>query len=133
MPDYYLPDTICVVSEMPLNENGKVDLKQLWANVQKGENGRLEEEFLFTELEKSIGQIWKEVLKYKNKFLRNDDFFQCGGDSLRAVEVVSRINKNYPNVKLEMKDLFLNSTIKTLSTEIEQRLVESSLLDEGAI
>ncbi|MBQ7231739.1 MAG: amino acid adenylation domain-containing protein [Bacillales bacterium] len=133
MPDYYLPDTICVVSEMPLNENGKVDLKQLWANLQKGENGRLEEEFLFTELEKSIGQIWKEVLKYKNKFLRNDDFFQCGGDSLRAVEVVSRINKNYPNVKLEMKDLFLNSTIKTLSTEIEQRLVESSLLDEGAI
>lgn len=132
IPKYYLPDVICIVDDMPLNKNGKIDLKQLWTKVQKRDTVT-REDYHLTDLEKSIGIIWKNVLKYKNDFSRNDDFFHCGGDSLRAVEVISQINKSYPNVELEIKDIFLNSTIKSLSTEIENRLVESSLLDEGTI
>ncbi len=133
VPDYYLPDMICQVSEMPLNKNGKIDLKQLWKEIKVKAEKLAKTEILASDCEKTIGMIWSKVLHHKGEFLRSDDFFQCGGDSLCAVEVVGQLNNTYHDLGLEIKDLFHNSTIKKLSREIEKRLEARTMLDEGVI
>ena len=133
VPDYYLPDMICQVAEMPLNKNGKIDLKQLWKEIKDKTEKLAKTEILVTDIEKTIGKIWSKILHHKGDFLKTDDFFQCGGDSLCAVEVVSQLNNTYQDLGLEIKDLFHNSTIHKLNIEIEKRLEARTLLDEGVI
>ena len=42
-------------------------------------------------MEKAIAEVWKEVLGLKT-LSRNDDFFEKGGDSLKAMAVVNELN-----------------------------------------
>ncbi len=63
-----------------------------------------ENRFLFT--------TWSELLGH-SKFNENDDFFQVGGNSLKAVQLVSRISTQF-SVAIQLIDVFLNPTISEL-------------------
>ncbi|MEN6316858.1 MAG: amino acid adenylation domain-containing protein [Clostridiaceae bacterium] len=52
-----------------------------------------------------------------NKVGINDDFFEIGGDSLRAVILISRIKKEF-GVELTLKDIFKFNTISKLAEKI---------------
>ncbi|MCY9549596.1 non-ribosomal peptide synthetase [Lysinibacillus xylanilyticus] len=114
LPDYMIPTYYHVMDKLPMNSNGKVDRHAL------PEVKVLLEEFPsdyeVNEIEERILSVWEEVLKVENINL-NLNFFESGGDSLRLLEVFSKVDVMYPGI-LKVADLFSYPTIKTLGQYI---------------
>ena len=73
-----------------------------------------------------IAAIWERFLGTK-EISRDDDFFMCGGDSLKAVKIISELNatEGLPN-DLAIQTLFALPTVALLAEQIEKLV---SLLD----
>lgn len=112
-----------------LSVNGKVDRKAL-RKILGGYQGQISEEKKKEapqgELEVKIAAIWERVLGTK-EISRDDDFFMCGGDSLKAVKIISELNatEGLPN-DLAIQTLFALPTVALLAEQIEKLV---SLLD----
>ncbi|WP_375452849.1 beta-ketoacyl synthase N-terminal-like domain-containing protein [uncultured Nostoc sp.] len=75
------------------------------------------------ELEKQIVEIWQEVLAITEVGIY-DNFYELGGDSLIATQLVSRLRAKFP-VELPLRDLLLQAMIPAKQAEmIEQLLFE---------
>ncbi|MBW4431898.1 MAG: acyltransferase domain-containing protein [Pelatocladus maniniholoensis HA4357-MV3] len=75
------------------------------------------------ELQKQITEIWQEVLGIAEVGIY-DNFYEFGGDSLIATQLVSRLRAKFP-VDLPLRDLLLEAMIPAKQAEmIEQLLVE---------
>ncbi|MFT7036634.1 MAG: polyketide synthase PksJ, partial [Cyclobacteriaceae bacterium] len=71
-------------------------------------------------------QVWKKVLN--NEDIKNtSNFFELGGNSLKAIQIITRVGEGF-GVDLELKDLFINPTIKGLSKLFKRRSVGSNML-----
>ncbi|MFP3803027.1 phosphopantetheine-binding protein, partial [Paraburkholderia sp. SIMBA_027] len=70
------------------------------------------------EVESILVKIWKGILNIENLGI-NHHFFVSGGDSIKALQIVSRLSRF--NLKLEVKDLFANPTIKKLSKYVKKQ------------
>ncbi|MBC7828705.1 MAG: AMP-binding protein, partial [Chitinophagaceae bacterium] len=71
------------------------------------------------ETEKGLFAIWAGLLGHEN-FGTNDDFFQVGGNSLKGVQVVSRISKLFL-VNIQLTDIFLHPTVSALAVFIKEQ------------
>ncbi len=69
-----------------------------------------------TNMETDLYAIWKSVLGHDN-FGINENFFKTGGNSLKAVQLVSRIATQF-SIDINLTDVFLKPTIKELATLI---------------
>jgi acyl carrier protein len=69
----------------------------------------------------SLSKIWAEVLGIKRVGIK-DNFFACGGDSLKATQVVSRIGKIY-QVIVPLKAIFKGPTVADQALLIEEMLL----------
>ncbi len=79
-------------------------------------------EFETNELDEVLASIWKEILGI-NEIKKDVSFFELGGNSLLALQLISRINKLYEiNVRVSM--IFENLTIEDQATMIEESLIE---------
>jgi amino acid adenylation domain-containing protein len=119
LPDYMIPSYFIHLDKFPLNQNGKLDR----LNLPKPKEKDLDKNKYIapkTEIEKKIAKIWQEVLKVK-KISRNDNFFNIGGYSLRAIQVLSRINSQF-KIDLRLKKIFTSSTIYEISEDIEKEV-----------
>jgi len=116
LPEYMIPSGFVLLSQLPLTPNGKVDRKALpiadVASIVSTEYVAPE-----TETQKALAQIWAEVLG-REKVGINDNFFDLGGHSLMATQVVSRVQQVF-NVELPVSGLFENPTIKQLGAELD--------------
>lgn len=112
LPDYMIPSAIQQIDEIPLNINGKVDRKQL-AEKEIAFSSGTEYVAPVGEIEQSLSEMWKELLKLE-KVGVSDNFFEIGGHSLLATQVVSRVNRKF-QVSVELKQLFNAPTIAELS------------------
>ncbi|MBR8839549.1 MAG: acyltransferase domain-containing protein [Stigonema ocellatum SAG 48.90 = DSM 106950] len=75
------------------------------------------------ELEKQIAEIWQEVLGIAQVGIY-DNFYELGGDSLIATQLVSRLRAKFP-VELPVRDLLLQAMIPAKQAEmLEQLLLE---------
>jgi surfactin family lipopeptide synthetase A len=119
LPPYMIPEQFIQLASLPLNSNGKVDVKAL----PEPENVRPESEEPFVEprdaLESLIASIWQDVFGIDRVGV-NDSFFVLGGDSLLAVQVLSRLRR-IANVNLSFVDLFNALTVAELARSIRQR------------
>lgn len=125
-----IPENIVALDAMPLNNNGKIDNKVLlsFENTYSCFKEPLE-----GEIQKDIAKIWERVLKSEKSIVNDMDFFHNGGDSLKAVEVILSLNKNYKDIGFEIKDIFLNPTIKKLSKYVADKIKEMDFIDKGVI
>jgi amino acid adenylation domain-containing protein len=92
LPDYMVPSVYVELDALPVNVNQKVDRlalagpppseRVLASDYQAPRTGR----------ERELTRIWQEVLGIPRLGVR-DDFFASGGDSLRALTLVTRINQ----------------------------------------
>jgi fengycin family lipopeptide synthetase D len=107
LPDYMIPSYIILLAEMPLNQNGKIHRKAL-----------PEPEFSVSsqfytapgnEIEKKLAEMWKKLLKVE-KIGIHDSFFDIGGHSLKALQLVNAIKKEF-NTSVNINDIFLFPTI----------------------
>lgn len=71
------------------------------------------------EIEQKIADIWQELLGIKQVGI-HDNFFQLGGDSLIAVQFLSRLRKTF-SIKLTVASLFESPTIAEIAPKLEKQ------------
>ena len=118
LPDYMIPSYFITLDALPLTPNGKIDRKVL----PKPDPGLLKStnEFVAPDnpLEELVVSIWQDVLNQKRIGV-HDNFFQLGGHSLIATQVVSRI-RQATDTEVSLKALFESPTIAGLVEHIQQ-------------
>jgi acyl carrier protein len=79
-----------------------------------------------------LAEIWCEVLGLEKVGI-DENFFEIGGHSLRAIQVISRV-REIIQVELSMRDFFESPTIEALAGIIADALVReiSALSEEEA-
>ncbi|MEO0509782.1 MAG: amino acid adenylation domain-containing protein [Verrucomicrobiota bacterium] len=107
LPEQMVPGLIHPVKRIPLNPNGKADIKQLLDNLSNGtETGFAEAQ---TDLERTLQDIWKETLEVDTVGI-HDNFFETGGHSLLAVKLLATIEERL-EAQLSLQEVLSNTTI----------------------
>jgi aryl carrier-like protein len=113
LPEYMIPTVFVELGAMPLSPNGKVDRKALPApDLQRPEQ---EQSFVppRNRAEEVLARIWAEVLRLDQVGMR-DNFFALGGDSILAIQVISKAQRE--GLGLSVRQLFLHQTIAALAS-----------------
>ena len=116
LPEYMIPTYYVGVEEMPLTSGGKIDRKAL-PKPEFIVNSGVEYCSPRTELELKMADMWKDVLGVQ-KISIDDNFFDIGGNSLKAVILLSRIHKEF-DVKILLSDIFKTPTIREISSLVK--------------
>ncbi|MGC5773689.1 amino acid adenylation domain-containing protein [Paenibacillus pabuli] len=122
LPAYMLPSAYVFLDHMPLNENGKVNFKALPDPVMEVKPFG-EDSTPINEIEEVMLRVWEETLGVQG-IGTNHNFFECGGDSIKALQVSSRLTAY--SLRMEMRDLFKHPTIRELSRYVQTLTVKTS-------
>lgn len=122
LPDYMVPSQFVSLAELPLTVNGKVDRRAL--PDPESESALSDEEFVGprSPAEGMLARIWSDVLRTPRVGI-HDSFFELGGESILAIKLISRINKDF-DIELPVRALFEQPTIAALATLIVQHQAE---------
>lgn len=125
LPEYMVPGKILVMDQLPLSANGKVDrkvLKSILEDHQSHITDKKIKEAPQGDTEKKVAAVWERVLGIKD-ISRDDDFFMCGGDSLKAVKIISELNTTdgFPN-DLAIQKLLASPTVALLAKQIDETI-----------
>jgi aspartate racemase len=128
LPDYMVPATYVLLTEIPLTPNGKVDRKALPSPDASPSTDSRTYMPPRTSTEKQLVTIWEEVLR-RNPIGVNDNFFDLGGHSLLAVTLFRQIEREFSR-RLPLASLFQNPTIRQLANllKTEQSTLWNSLV-----
>lgn len=113
LPDYMVPTAFCWMPSFPINANGKIDRKKLLKpDLQK-------EEFIPPETpeQKLIHNHMCKILDL-NQISIKSNFFHIGGNSLKAVVLVSRLQEKF---EIKVSDVFLHKTIEKLAGHLSPK------------
>jgi tyrocidine synthetase-3 len=110
LPGYMMPAHLIVLDSFPLNANGKIDRKALPRPSVAAARGRLS---LESETERTLAEIWKEVLGAP-EVGATDDFFDIGGHSLKVTKVVAAIQRRL-GMTVPIAAVFRRSTVRELA------------------
>lgn len=120
LPDYMIPSYFVQMDKLPLTPNGKTNRKALpIPDSYSVVSTEYEEASNVTE--EKLVQIWKSLLAVQDVGI-NDNFFDLGGYSLKAVMLSSQIYKEF-HVELPIHIIFKVSTIKELALCIDNNNV----------
>ncbi|MEI2275849.1 amino acid adenylation domain-containing protein [Sphingobacterium sp. ML3W] len=112
VPSYMVPSRYVELSELPLTPNGKVDRKSL-PDPEEGVLGTGTEYVgARNAVESLLVSIWEEVLGRSGIGI-HDNFFILGGDSIKSIQVVSRLRQG--GYGLGIQDILRFPTIFSLS------------------
>ncbi|WP_230684381.1 amino acid adenylation domain-containing protein [Burkholderia cepacia] len=115
LPDYMVPSDIVLIAEFPLNANGKLDRPALLAMEPAAAPDAPSPDATPVQLE--LLRIWRDVLDNPAVDLAGR-FFDYGGDSLQAMQLVSRIWGSF-SVEIGIDAIFELQTIGAVSDLIE--------------
>ncbi len=122
LPSYMIPSYMIELDQMPTNTNGKVDRKQIAKIIEPQLTGEADEletnEQHHNETEIKVKAIFEEILK-KASLKLTSNFFQLGGDSIKAIRLINSLNKEFM-IALEVKDVYLKQDISTLSALVSE-------------
>jgi FkbM family methyltransferase len=118
LPDYMVPSRFYMVDQFPLTDNGKVDMKKLFAMDSMSTDKTVAHEGPMNSIEEALLAVWKEVLG-REDIGTTDNFFEIGGHSLKAIQVISHVAKQL-NTKLELGAIFSKPTIRELAVELQR-------------
>ncbi|MGZ4122551.1 MAG: amino acid adenylation domain-containing protein, partial [Tumebacillaceae bacterium] len=116
LPSYMVPTFIVRLDSMPHTPNGKTDRKAL---PKPDGFGLVTEEYVAPQRETEIklAALWQDVLGVERVGL-HDNFFDLGGHSLKAVQLISKLAKHM-EVELALTDLFNYPTLQELAQQID--------------
>ncbi|WP_437723824.1 amino acid adenylation domain-containing protein [Sorangium sp. So ce861] len=114
VPDYMLPAQFAVLEQLPLTPNGKVDREALAAmdSIESSAPYAAPR----TRREAELAEIWRDLLGVTRVGVR-DNFFEIGGDSIIAIQVVSRARR--AGITLRPSDIFQHQTLEALALHAE--------------
>ncbi len=114
LPEYMIPGEIIEIEKIPLTINGKLD-RQALMELKKSVGE--EKELPRTEVEAKLLAIWEEVLGRELGIA--DNFFAHGGQSIKATQLIARINQRM-NVELSLMEVFMRPTVAEMAAVIEE-------------
>lgn len=120
LPKYMVPNIIKIIDKIPLTKNGKADRQKLSEIALKSLEKKANTFILPSgKTEIQIHEIWKMAFN-REEISVTDDFFEIGGHSLIAVQVMGGI-KNRFKTNLPLSALISNPSIRQLSDLIESK------------
>jgi acyl-CoA synthetase (AMP-forming)/AMP-acid ligase II/acyl carrier protein len=113
------PSQVILVDQIPKGPTGKLQRIGLYEKLAV----HMKVPFIAPRnpLEENLVRIWREVLKLEQVGIQ-DNFFMLGGDSLLAIQIVSRIRTVF-QVEPELSILFREPTIAELAATIQELIL----------
>ncbi|MCP5012922.1 MAG: amino acid adenylation domain-containing protein, partial [Aestuariibacter sp.] len=110
LPDYMVPAIYLFLDKLPINANGKIDRPALKL-LEKPTAQTATDSYVAprTEEETQLATIWADVLDLPAVGI-DDNFFDIGGESFKAIRVVRRMGSD-----VNVMDLFQNPTVRELA------------------
>jgi len=112
LPPSMLPSAFVWLDSLPLLPNGKTDRKQLLALASGPPEATKIAGAPQTKVERTITEIWKEVLGCAH-IGNEDNFFELGGDSIGAIRVAALMR--HAGMQITPIQLFQNPTPRRLA------------------
>lgn len=125
LPDYMVPAAFMCLQQIPRTPEGKKDRAAL--PMPDKEAFDASERFVAprTAVEKSLARLWSEILKLEKVGI-HQSFFELGGQSLMAVALFAKMEKEFGR-RLPLATLLSAPTIEQLAMELEGKpTVESA-------
>ena len=126
LPEHMVPAVVISLDEMPLNPSGKVDRRALpeptLAAAPEGAYRAPE-----TEVEEVLCQLWQTLLDLERVGV-DDDFFALGGHSLKATQLLLRVEAEF-GVEVPVRRFLEEPTVAGLSLAVAEALLGDA--DDG--
>ncbi|CAI6089735.1 unnamed protein product [Clonostachys chloroleuca] len=126
LASHSIPSVFIMLKKLPLNPNGKVDSPNLpFPDAAQIMEEASEEDLAswesLSDTEKTVASLWATLIPGLNaKTLRPDsDFFDCGGHSLLAQQMLLSVRKSL-NADILIGVLYYHPTLRGLSSQIDQ-------------
>jgi hypothetical protein len=121
-----VPSVIHALDSLPLTANGKVDRRSLPDAATASAPGQVSaqrcahsaESVPTGHWEQHVAAVWRELLGVE-RVGRDDDFFALGGDSMKAIRSMARIDP-----ALRWGDMYRHSTVRTLAEHLRTTVGE---------
>ncbi|MBG6082449.1 non-ribosomal peptide synthetase [Rubrivivax gelatinosus] len=119
LPDPMIPSLFVVLPDLPRNSHGKID-KTALKDMGRGSSATLTPatDTPRTALETELVSLWCELLSRPAVGI-HDNFFQLGGHSLVAAQMIARI-RNKHGVDIPLRRLFETPTVAGLAVAVER-------------
>jgi natural product biosynthesis luciferase-like monooxygenase protein/FkbM family methyltransferase len=122
LPAYAVPSAFVILDALPLTPNGKIDRRSLPAPESQRRRGEVVAPR--TPTEEGLAEIWAEILGMDQLGI-HDNFFDLGGHSLTATQLVTRIRSTF-SVELSLRDFLTRPTIAGLAEAVEESILSNS-------
>ncbi|MBE5929369.1 MAG: amino acid adenylation domain-containing protein, partial [Lachnospiraceae bacterium] len=109
LPEYMIPSYMMQIESIPVTRNGKLDKRALPEIEAKTENEYVAPE---NETEAAVCRAFETMLGIE-KVGVNDSFFELGGDSIKAIRVVSKVRGE--GYTITVKDVLQKRTPKSIA------------------
>lgn len=114
LPYYMVPSNLMELQEMPLTVNGKLNKRALpepqWSAVEHFCEPESREEQICVE-------AWEKVLQVSPIGVL-DDFFELGGDSIKAIMIVSLLQEN--GYQIEVQEILKDHSIRRIASHMKK-------------
>jgi thioester reductase-like protein len=127
LPDYMIPAFFVELQELPLMSSGKIDRNALPAPTESQDKKTIIAPRTATE--KIVAEIWQDVLGLKQISIF-DNFFDLGGHSLKAAQVISRLREQL-SINIPLNYLFSEPTVAGLSSNLDFNLSDAIESDQS--
>lgn len=119
LPLYMIPAVWIAVADWPLTANGKLDRKQLPSPATEESYTKEVKGRAPTEMEQVLLDCWKPLFPTRDIQIQSD-FFESGGDSIIAMQMVSRINRT--GLTVTASSIFSYPTVELLAAHLEHNM-----------
>jgi len=132
LPAYMIPAYFVELNNLPLTSNGKVDRKAL--PVPKATQFASSTPYVAprNQTEATLADIWEGILQRESIGV-NDNFFDLGGHSLKAIQLVALV-KQQLQVDVSLSTIFAQPTIANLAAFLTgEEVVEFEAIEPAPI
>jgi len=114
LPEYMIPAFMLQIEAIPVTENGKLNKRAL-PEIER----KTGEEYAApgNAMEEILCDIFREILNVDEVGIR-DSFFALGGDSIKAIRIVSRLRTH--GYDLSVKDIMRGYTVETIAAQVKK-------------
>lgn len=121
IPHYMIPKNYIEIDTIPLSKNGKVNIQKL-IHLKQNMN-QLDQDIAYEEYDQQILDIYRAVLEAPDFGMRSN-FYEFGGDSIKAVQIVSKLRQE--RINITPKDVLTYNSVGQLSLFLDHKTVPTS-------
>lgn len=124
IPDYMIPSAFALLSAMPLTASGKIDRLALQASGATRLRPEVADAAPRNMMEEVLAGVWAQVLGLDRVGI-DDSFFALGGDSIKSVQIISKLHERGWNITLPQ--IFELQTVRALARELKNEATDELL------